>query len=139
MQSLLPATGESAYPGRRIRTETETFHQFVDSGPALSRWQTVKTAEEVQIFLRQQVGVERTVLRAQANSRTGTITELGHWLTHQLNLSGVGLQQLANDVQHCGLATTVGAQQAHDLTALDLQAEAVEHLPACKALVQAFD
>jgi hypothetical protein len=46
---------------------------------------------------------------------------------------------LANDIQHCGLATTVWAQQAHDLTALDLQAEAVEHLPTCKALVQAFD
>jgi hypothetical protein len=122
-----------------MRTETETFHQFVDSGPALSRWQTVKTAEEVQIFLRQQVGVERTVLRAQANPRAGTGTKLRDCLAHQLNLSGIGLQQLANDVQHRGLAATVWAQQAHDLTALDLQAEAIQHLSTSKALVQAFD
>jgi hypothetical protein len=99
----------------------------------------MKTAEKMQVFLRQQVRIERAVLRAQAYPRAGIGTKLGKRLTHQLNLSGIGLQQLANDVQHCGLATTVGAQQAHDLTALDLQAEAVEHLPACKALVQAFD
>jgi hypothetical protein len=64
---------------------------------------------------------------------------LNHWLTRQLNLSCIGLQQLANDVEHRGLTTPVRPQQSYDISASHLQAKAVQHLLFAEPLEQAIN
>ncbi len=136
---MLPAPRESAHPGGGVRTQTETRHQVGDPSMALGGGHAVQSAEEVQVLRRQQVGVQRAVLRAQTHPRTRRCPEPGERLAHQPNLARIGLQQLADDVQNGGLAAAIGAEQAHDFTACDLQAEAVQHLAAAEALVEAID
>jgi hypothetical protein len=61
------------------------------------------------------------------------------WLTHQLNLSSIRMEQLANDVEHCGLATPVRTQQTYNFPTRYLQAKARQHLLFAEPLEQAID
>jgi hypothetical protein len=64
---------------------------------------------------------------------------MNHWPTHQLNLPGIGLQQLANDLKHRGLTTPIRTQQADDISTRHLQAKAIEHLLFAEPLEQAIN
>ena len=49
------------------------------------------------------------------------------------DLAAAGLQQAEHDTHQAGLARTVGANQGHDLAALDAEIDAFEHIGGVQA------
>ena len=88
--------------------------------------------------MRRQIGVDRQLLRHEADRRLGRDAARGQALAGHERLARVGLEQPGDDRDRRRLAGAVRPEQPVALAGRDLEADAVHGLNIAEALAQVF-
>ena len=96
----------------------------------------VDAGDEVEVLADRQVFPEREALRHVADAALDLAALLADVVAEAGAGAGVRRQQPAHDADRGRLAAAVGAEEAEDLAALDLQRQVVDDVLVAEALVQ---
>jgi hypothetical protein len=95
----------------------------------------------LDVLLDRHAAEDRGLLRQIAEAHAGALVHrLGRdVLAVQPDRAAVGRDQAGDHVEAGGLAGAVGAQQARDLSALDMQGDVAHHLPLAEGAGDVLD
>ena len=124
IQAALHAAGKGLGAAGRTVAQPDHFEQFGAAGAELGGGQTVQLAEEGEILNCGELVIQRDGLRGDADeSAHGGIGRRAAAV--EIDLAGGGREQTDGHVDGGGLSRAVGAEEAEDAAARDVQRETV--------------
>src|SRR3990167_2238703 len=149
LQPLLLAVGQQVSLLLQQVTEKDLRRHFLnpcnDLGGALKEQRAENVAPlgkgHFQVLEHRQVFVDRRVLKLAPDAGTDDVelTHLGQLPALELDAAGGGFGLAANQVEHRGLAGTVGADHHAHFIAVDIQVEVIDRLEAVEGNGQALN
>ena len=114
--------------------ELHGFEGGVDAGAEIGAAEAVELAEDAEVLIGGEFGVERDVLRDETEREARGGVGGGERLAVERERAGVGRAEAADERHRGGLAGAVGAEQAEELAAGDVERHAVERGERAEAL-----
>ena len=125
-QALADAERQGRCQLADIVAEAEAANEVVDATPGLVGRQMEQAGMEVEVLANRELGIEREGLRHVADARArGHVVGVDR-TTEQHCRALAGRQQSGQHFHRRGLAAAVGAHEAEDLAALDVEAHMVD-------------
>src|SRR5262249_24932299 len=116
--------------------ETELLERFVD--PRRDPVEAVDAGDEGQVLFDREIVIERELLGHVAGLALDRGGLAGEFQPENLAAAaGIRGQQAAQHPQRCRLARAIGAEEAGNVTLLDLQRDVLDDSAAAEALVEA--
>jgi hypothetical protein len=131
--AALHAAGQLAHVGVGLVGQAQVVQQLVD--PVVVALHAEVAALDAQRFAHAEEGVEHQLLRHDAQRLAGGRVVVDDIVAHHAHAAFGGAGQAGQHADQRRLAGTVGAEQAEELTAMDVEADAVQCLdlpsPVC--------
>jgi hypothetical protein len=108
----------------------------IDALPPALPAEAVRAAEEPQILVDTEIGVQRELLRHVADFGSGSSRCMPHVQTRDAQLSAGDRQQSAEHPERCRLARPVGSQQAEDFAPPHVERHALDRLEIAESALQ---
>ena len=135
------AAGQSHGRGAAQVGDGEFGQQFIQPGVAFGAVRDVNFQHGEDVVFDRQAPEDRHFLRQIADAHAGAAIHrlAGHVLPVQQHLPAFGLHQTRDGIKAGRLAGPVGAEQGHDLSAVQVQRDIADHRAALVAFAQGAD
>ena len=119
--SALHATRQCTQVGVGLVGEAQRHEQFID--PVVVAQQAKEARLNTQCLAHREEGVEDQFLGHHPESSAGLRRVRGHIKAHDLRAAGTRAGEPSHDLDEGGLSSAIGAQQAKEVSLLDLKAD----------------